>query len=92
MSLFIPDIAKPILIIYGGKGAAKTTTFELIKNIIDPSIADTLSFPKETNDLIQIISHNYVAYLITFLQYLMLFLICFVEQLQEQVLQKKKLY
>ncbi len=62
VSLFVPDIAKPILLVYGSKGAAKTTTFELIKNVIDPSIADTLSFPKETNDLIQIISHNYVAY------------------------------
>jgi hypothetical protein len=62
VSLFVPDIAKPILLVYGSKGAAKTTTFELIKNIIDPSIVDTLSFPKETNDLIQIISHNYVAY------------------------------
>ena len=62
VSLFVPDIAKPILLIYGSKGAAKTTTFELIKNIVDPSIADTLSFPKETNDLIQIMSHNYVAY------------------------------
>jgi hypothetical protein len=62
VSLFIPDIAKPILLIYGSKGAAKTTTFELIKNIVDPSVVETLSFPKETNDLIQILSHNYVSY------------------------------
>lgn len=62
VSLFVPDISKPILLIYGSKGAAKTTTFEMIKNIIDPSVVETLLFSKETNDLIQILSHNCVAY------------------------------
>ncbi|WP_458746022.1 bifunctional DNA primase/polymerase [Candidatus Nitrosocosmicus sp. T] len=62
LSLFIPDISKPILLIHGSKGASKTTTFELIKNIVDPTIVDTSSFPKEVNDLIQMLSHNYLAY------------------------------
>lgn len=60
--LFIPDIAKPILILRGSKGSAKTTAFELIKNVVDPSDMDTLFFPKELNDLIQIMNHNYVLY------------------------------
>lgn len=62
VSLFIPNIPKPILVIHGGKGAAKTTTFELIKKIVDPGIVDTLSFPKEANELIQVLSHSYVSY------------------------------
>jgi hypothetical protein len=60
--LLIPDTAKPILILRGSKGSAKTTAFELIKKIVDPSNVDTLFFPKEINDLIQILSHNYLVY------------------------------
>lgn len=59
--LFIPNIIKPILIIRGGKGAAKTTAFEMIKRIVDPSNIDTMFFPKDTNDLVQALSHNYLS-------------------------------
>lgn len=62
VSLFIPEIAKPILILRGSKGAAKTTAFELIKKIVDPSVVDTLFFPKEMGDLIQTIDHNYISF------------------------------
>lgn len=62
VSLFVPDIAKPMLLLYGSKGAAKTTSFELIKNIVDPAIIETLSFPKDVNDLVQTLSHSYVSY------------------------------
>lgn len=61
VSLFIPEIAKPILILRGNKGSAKTTAFELIKKIVDPGDIDTLFFPKEINDLIQILNHNYLT-------------------------------
>ncbi|MDN5845817.1 MAG: bifunctional DNA primase/polymerase [Candidatus Nitrosocosmicus sp.] len=62
ISLFIPDIQKAILVISGNGGGAKTTTFSLIKNIIDPSTIDTLSFSHNKNDLIQSLEHNYVNY------------------------------
>lgn len=62
VTLFIPEISKPILILRGSKGAAKTTAFELIKKVADPSDVDTLFFPKEVKDLIQIMSHNHVSY------------------------------
>ena len=67
--LFIPDISKPILILRGSKGSAKTTAFEMIKRIVDPSNIDTLFFPKDTNDLIQDINHNYLSTLTTYPQY-----------------------
>ena len=50
ISLFIPEIPKVILVISGTGGGAKTTTFRIIKNIVDPGSADTLSFPKQIND------------------------------------------
>ena len=62
ISLFIPDIAKPILMLHGEQGSAKSTLQELIKMLVDPSIVKTHTFPRGINELIQILSHNYIAY------------------------------
>lgn len=62
ISLFIPGIQKAILVMKGNGGGAKTTTFSLIKNIVDPSTIDTLSFSSNKNDLIQSLDHNYICY------------------------------
>lgn len=62
IALFIPNIQKAILVISGNGGGAKTTTFYLIKNIIDPSTVDTISFSPSTNDLKQSLEHSYVTY------------------------------
>ena len=62
ISLFIPNIAKPILIIHGEQGSAKTTVQELIKMLVDPSIVKTLAFPRNINELLQQLSHNYITY------------------------------
>jgi hypothetical protein len=62
ISLFIPDIQKVILILYGPQGAAKSSLEELIKILVDPSIIKTLTFPTNLNELIQQLSHNYVTY------------------------------
>lgn len=62
ISLFIPNIAKPALMLYGQQGSAKSTLQELIKMVVDPSLMKTLSFPKDTQELTQKLSHNYVAY------------------------------
>ena len=62
ISLFIPKIPKVILVIKGTGGGAKTTAFKMIKEMVDPSSADTLSFPKQINDLIQTLDHHYVNF------------------------------
>jgi Bifunctional DNA primase/polymerase, N-terminal len=62
ISSFIPDIPKPIAMPYGGQGAAKTTLMELVKMTIDPSSILTLSIPTHVNELIQQLSHNFVAF------------------------------
>lgn len=62
ISLFIPEIPKVILIIRGTGGGAKTTTFRMIKEIVDPSSVDTFSFPKQINDLVQTLDHLYVNF------------------------------
>ena len=62
ISLFIPDIPKPILLLHGEQGGAKSTFQELVKMLVDPSITKTLTFPKNTDEFIQQLSHNYIAY------------------------------
>lgn len=62
ISLFIPEIPKPILMLHGEQGSAKSTLQELIKLLVDSSIVRTLSFPRDINELIQKLHHNYIAY------------------------------
>jgi hypothetical protein len=62
ISLFIPEIQKPILLLHGEQGGAKSTFQELVKMLVEPSITQTLTFPRDSNEFIQQLSHNYIAY------------------------------
>jgi hypothetical protein len=62
ISLFYPDIPKPVLMLHGEQGSAKSTLQELIRVLVDPSSILTLTFPRDINELVQKLSHNYVAY------------------------------
>lgn len=61
VSYFIPDIPHPILTLHGEKGAAKTTTFKIVKALVDPSTLQILTFPRDNTELIQKLSHHYYA-------------------------------
>jgi len=50
------------LILYGSQGAAKSSLQELIKMLVDPSVIMTLTFPRDLNEVIQQLSHNYITY------------------------------
>ena len=63
IALFIPpDIPKTVLIPHGEQGAAKSTFQEFIKTLVDPCGALTLSFPTDIVELVQQLSHNFIAY------------------------------
>lgn len=62
ISLFIPDISKAVLILQGEHGSGKSSFHQLIKMLVDPSAITTMTFPKEINELIQILSHNQIVY------------------------------
>jgi hypothetical protein len=62
ISLFIPGMPKPILMLHGEQGSAKSTLQELVKRLVDPSSIISLTFPRSNEELIQQMSHNYVAY------------------------------
>lgn len=54
MSLFMPNINMPILVLRGEKGSAKTTCFRVIKALVDPSTkfqSATISSPKDIDNL-----------------------------------------
>lgn len=52
VSCFVPDIPHAMTIIYGEKGSAKSTACSLLKQLIDPSVLDTLTIPKDMRSLI----------------------------------------
>jgi hypothetical protein len=60
--LLVPEISKPVFMPHGSQGALKSTLFEKIKDIVDPSVLKTLSFPRDKNEFIQQLSHNYCAF------------------------------
>jgi hypothetical protein len=57
----IPGIPKPVLMLHGEQGGAKSTLQELIKMLIDPCSVRSLSFPRDVNELVQKLSHHYFA-------------------------------
>ena len=62
IAAFIPEIDKPILMLHGDPGGAKSTLEELIKKLIDPSAILTLALPRDIFELIQQLDHNHIAY------------------------------
>ena len=62
ISLLIPDIAHVILNIHGPQGSAKSFLLRLIKMLIDPAKPPLLTMPKSTQEFIQQVYHNYLAY------------------------------
>lgn len=62
IALFIPNIGRVILLLHGEKGSAKTALMELVKLLVDPSSALTLTFPSNIAELAQQLYHNFIAY------------------------------
>lgn len=56
--------------LYGEQGSAKTSEQEAIKDLVDPSPILTVTFPRDINELVQKLMHNYVCYFdnISFIQ------------------------
>jgi hypothetical protein len=59
ITLFIPDIAHPILLLKGVKGAAKSILQTMVKRLIDPSVVELLILNKKEENFIINLAHNY---------------------------------
>ena len=51
ITCFIPEIAHPILVLHGEKGAAKSTTMRFTRTLVDPSKVPLISMPTKIDDL-----------------------------------------
>jgi hypothetical protein len=58
---FVPGINHTIMIPYGPQGSGKSMMQGLTRSLVDPSVLGVLSFPKDKNELIQLLDHHYVA-------------------------------
>ncbi len=59
VSCFVPGIPHPVLVLYGEKGAAKSTAFQFLKALIDPSAIETLAPPGDEKSAIINLSKNW---------------------------------
>jgi hypothetical protein len=62
ISLFLPKISKPILMLHGPEGAAKSACQKIIKRLADPSSTSLLKLRQREDDLILQFADNYLIY------------------------------
>jgi hypothetical protein len=62
VSCYIPNFPHPVPYVYGQKGSAKSTISKIVRELVDPSLLDVISFPKNEAELIQILSHNWTVF------------------------------
>ena len=93
ISLFIPNLAKAVLMVHGEQGTAKSMLEELIKMLVDPSVIRYAFISKNyrrvsTNDSLTI----FLPIMITCRGYLSGFLICYVGAVTGSGFTKRELY
>ena len=55
----IPDISKPVLVVHGQKGSAKSTFLRITKHFVDPARMDLQTMPNSKKDMIISLQNNY---------------------------------
>ena len=58
---FIPDIPHPVPVLHGPQGAGKSSTFRVLRRLIDPSILEVMSLPRDRNEFVQILNHHWLS-------------------------------
>ncbi len=62
ISCFIPDFPHPLMYVYGPQGSAKSSISKIVREIIDPSILEVGTLPKNHEGLIQQLDHNWMNF------------------------------
>jgi hypothetical protein len=62
VSSLIPGFPHPVVIPHGEAGAAKSTLLRVMRRLIDPSLLELLTLPKDRGELVQQLSHHWTAY------------------------------
>ncbi len=61
ISYFIPNLAHPIMFVYGEKGSGKSSISKVLKELIDPSDIQVYAKPKNEKDMPQFLSKHWFA-------------------------------
>lgn len=56
---FIPGFPHPVPILHGPQGSGKSSAFRFLRRLLDPSTMETLTFPRDLNELVQKLSHHW---------------------------------
>lgn len=60
VSCLIPTIPHPVLVFSGEKGASKSTSMRMTRQIVDPAVRDLLTMPNGLQDLAISLANNYM--------------------------------
>ena len=61
VTCLMPDIAHPMPVLHGPQGSGKSTLFKMLRRLVDPSVMEILSFPRNENELVQALDHHWMA-------------------------------
>jgi len=61
ISSFIPEIAHPVLYVYGSHGSAKSSMSSKIKTVIDPGTLDKLILNNKKDEVVRNLQQHYVS-------------------------------
>lgn len=60
VTCFIPNIPHVVLVFSGEKGASKSTSMRMTRQIVDPAVRDLLTMPNSLQDLALSLANNYM--------------------------------
>lgn len=60
VSIFVPEIQHPILMVHGEKWSAKSTFLRILKQIVDPSTKELIGLPWDAAGLIHTFLNDYI--------------------------------
>ena len=62
ISFLIPLIPHPIPVLHGTQGSGKTCLFKILRRLLDPSVMDPLSLPRDERERVQQLEHHWLAF------------------------------
>jgi len=63
VTVLVPNIPRVISIFVGDQGSAKSTAQRVVRSLVDPSLSELLSPPRDINELAQNANHHYCLFL-----------------------------
>lgn len=62
ISYLVPNIPHPISVLYGIQGSGKSWLFKMVRRLLDPSVIEVLSLPRDERERVQQLDHHWLAF------------------------------